>query len=112
MGGEKYEATFLKKTLNNCYKSNGKIFTTRMKMAMQPKKYLRENIVRNHGMAKSSGMNAISCKWFASSGSWNAMIWVNLAKYSLITAELSFRKNLCKYFGTNADKHANAFAEK
>lgn len=29
-----------------------------------------------------------------------------------MTAELSFKKNLCKYLGMNADKQANALAGK
>lgn len=68
--------------------------------------YLRENIVKNHGMANNSGIKLMECKWFASCGSWNAIICENFAKYSWIIAELSFKKNLCKYFGMNSDKHA------
>lgn len=49
-------------------------------------------------------------KWLASSGSWNAISCENFAKYSSITAELSFKKNLCKYFGTKAERQAKALA--
>lgn len=38
------------------------------------------------------------------------MICENLPRYSCITAELSFRKNLWRYFGIKADRHANARA--
>lgn len=65
---------------------------------------LRENIVRNQGIAKSSGMKLISFKWFDKTGSWNAVNCENLLRYSLIIAELSFRKNQCKYFGMNLYK--------
>lgn len=71
---------------------------------------LRENIVKNQGIAKSSGTKLISCRCVASSGSWKAVICQNLAKYSFITALLSLRKNLCRNFGTNADRQANALA--
>lgn len=73
-------------------------------------KNLRENMVKNQGIAKSSGMKFMSNKWFARTGSWNAISWENFAKYSWMIAELSLRKNLCKYFGTNSDKQANALA--
>lgn len=69
---------------------------------------LRENIVKNHGIANSSGMKFISLRWLASTGSWNAVSWENLLKYSLIIAELSFKKNHCKYFGMNLYKLRNA----
>lgn len=74
-------------------------------------RYLRENIVRNQGMANSSGTKLISWRCVARPGSWNAHICQNLARYSLITALLSFRKNLWRNFGTNAERHANARAE-
>lgn len=61
-------------------------------------------------MANNSGTKLISSKWLASTGSWYAIKWANLAKYSLITAELSFKKKLCRYFGINAEKQANALA--
>jgi len=61
-------------------------------------------------MANSSGIKLIPAKWFANAGSWNAIRWENLARYSWITAVLSFRKKLCRYFGMKADRHANAWA--
>lgn len=64
-------------------------------------KYSRENIVKNHGIAYNSGIKFISAKCFASTGSWNAVSCENLKRYSLITAELSFKKNQCKYLGIN-----------
>ena len=39
-------------------------------------------MVRNHGIAKSSGMKPILCRWLLSSGSWNAIMWENTARYS------------------------------
>lgn len=63
--------------------------------------FLRENMVKNHGIANSSGIKQISLKWFARTGSWNAVNCENLLKYSLMICELSFKKNQCKYFGMN-----------
>lgn len=65
------------------------------------KKNLRENMVKNQGIANSSGIKLILAKCVAKIGSWNAVNCENLLKYSLIMAELSFRKNHCKYFGIN-----------
>ena len=40
------------------------------------------------------------------------MICENFPKYSCIIAELSFRKNLWRYFGINLDRHSNALAKR
>ena len=69
-------------------------------------------MVRNHGMAYKSGTKPIESKWFRKTGSWKAMRWENLAKYSCMTTALSFQKKLCKYFGMKAAKQAYAKAVK
>lgn len=55
---------------------------------------LRENIVKNQGMANNSGMNLISSRWFARTGSWKDMRCENFAKYSRMISELSFKNKL------------------
>lgn len=72
---------------------------------------LRENMVKNHGMAKSSGIKLISLRWLAKTGSWNAVNWLNLLRYSLMIDELSFKKNHCRYFGINLYRLRNARSE-
>ena len=65
-------------------------------------------MVRNQGMAYKSGMKPISSRWLNRTGSWNACSCENLAKYSWMTAALSFRNMLCRYLGMKADRQAQA----
>lgn len=63
-------------------------------------------MVRNQGIAYSSGTKPIVARWENSDGSWKAIRCENLARYSWITALLSRRKNLCRYLSMKADRQA------
>lgn len=65
-------------------------------------------MVRNQGIANSSGMKLMLAKCWAKSGSWNALSCENLLRYSLMMAELSLRKNHCRYFGMKRYRLRNA----
>lgn len=67
-------------------------------------------MVRNHGIANRLGSKLMSRRWVVRTGSWKATICQNFAKYSLMTALLSFRKNLWRKRGTNAERQAKARA--
>jgi len=69
-------------------------------------------MVRNQGMANSSGIKLMLDKCCARSGSWNALSCENLLRYSLMIAELSFRKNHCRYFGMKRNRLRNASSGK
>ena len=63
--------------------------------------YLRENIVRNQGMAYSSGINPMLFMWLLNSGSWKAIRWENTARYSDKKKELKCKQMRClQYQGT------------
>ena len=70
----------------------------------------RVNMVRNQGMAYSSGTKPVCVRCSPSRGSTKAVNRPNTARYSWITAALSFRKKSCRYLAMNADRLAYASA--